>query len=372
MNILIFNWRDLKNPSSGGAEILTHEMAKRMAGQNHQVTLFTSRFKNSKQTEVVDGVKIVRGGNPDLRSLFNSVHFRAYQYYKKYAQGRIDIVIDEMHGMPFFTPLYVKEKKIVLICEVAHNVWDSVFPFPWNRIGKLAERLSLSLYKNTQFLTISKSTKQDLQLHGIAQRQITVLPMGILRVNIKHQEKEKNPTVIYVARLNKMKGIEDAFEAMKIVVAKFKDAKLWIVGRGEEHYVSYLNTMINKLRIYKNVVFWNFISQEKKFELMARSHIIISPSIREGFGLTIPEAGSVGTPAVAYNVPGLRDVIKDGVNGVMVKKTPADLARGIEEVYANKSKYKKLCKGAKQESEQYNWDKTAEAALKVINSNVQK
>ena len=82
MHILILNWRDIKNPSSGGAELLTHEMAKRWVEQNHQVTLFTSRFKKSKATEIVDGVKIVREGNPDLRSLFSSVHFNAYRYYK--------------------------------------------------------------------------------------------------------------------------------------------------------------------------------------------------------------------------------------------------------------------------------------------------
>ncbi len=368
MHILILNWRDIKNPSSGGAELLTHEMAKRWVEQNHQVTLFTSRFKKSKATEIVDGVKIVREGNPDLRSLFSSVHFNAYRYYKKYAQGKVDIVIDEIHGIPFFTPLYVKEKKIALMCEVAHNIWDKVFPFPWNRIGKFTERLSLIFYRNIQFLTISKSSKQDLQLRGIAQRQITVLPMGISRVSMKHIEKEKNLTVIFVARLSKTKGIEDALKAMAIIVNKFKDAKLWIVGKGDGAYISYLNTIVDTLKISKNVIFWNFISQTKKFELMALSHLIISPSMREGFGLTIPEAGSVGTPAVVYDVAGLRDVVRNGVNGIIVKKSPEALAKGIEEIFTNKSKYRALCYGAKKESRTYDWSKTAEVALNILDS----
>ncbi len=114
MRILILNWRDIRNPSSGGAEILTHEIAKRFVKKGHEVILFTSRFLNSKTEEIVDGVKIVRNGHPDVRFMFQSVHFRAYQFYKTESKKKpFDFVIDEVHGLPFFTPWYVKCQNIV-------------------------------------------------------------------------------------------------------------------------------------------------------------------------------------------------------------------------------------------------------------------
>jgi len=60
MKILILNWRDIKNPLSGGAEILTHELSKRLVAEGHVVIQFSSRFDGSKEEEVIDGVRIIR------------------------------------------------------------------------------------------------------------------------------------------------------------------------------------------------------------------------------------------------------------------------------------------------------------------------
>ena len=63
MHILILNWRDPKNPKSGGAEIVTLEHAKAWVKKGHNVTWFTSKFKGSKDTEKIEGINIVRRGN---------------------------------------------------------------------------------------------------------------------------------------------------------------------------------------------------------------------------------------------------------------------------------------------------------------------
>lgn len=72
MHIVIFNWRDIKNPQSGGAEVLTHEIAKTLIKNNHTVTLFTSEFHGGKKLEYVDGVQVIRQGHPDLRRGYNA------------------------------------------------------------------------------------------------------------------------------------------------------------------------------------------------------------------------------------------------------------------------------------------------------------
>jgi hypothetical protein len=120
MTILILNWKDIKHPHAGGAEMLTHELAKRLVAKGHNVFLFVSHFTGGKHKEVIDGISIIREGKPDLRAFHNSVHYKAYNYYQKHFKGKIDVVIDEPHGMPFFSKFYVREKVIALVCGISN------------------------------------------------------------------------------------------------------------------------------------------------------------------------------------------------------------------------------------------------------------
>src|SRR3989344_2967644 len=319
MNILILNWRDIKNPSSGGAEILTHEIAKRWVKLGNQVTLFSSSFPNSKKEEKVDGVKIIREGHPDARFLFSSVHFLAFKYYKNNV-GKFDVVVDEIHGLPFFTPWYVKEKKVVLICEVAGDLWVKMFGPFFGLLGRVIERIYLQfVYKDIPYLTISNSTKEELIKEGVNSKNITVLPMGLtIPKSLKKYEKEKNPTLIFVGRLSKSKGIEDAIEALRQVSKTYTKTKLWIVGGGDENYKKFLKKMAKKLDVYDRITFWGFVSEEKKFELMGRAHLLLHASVKEGWGLVVIEAASQATPSIVYNVSGLRDSVIDNKTGIVL------------------------------------------------------
>lgn len=368
MKILIFNWRDIKNPQSGGAEILTHEMAKRWVKWGHQVTQFSASFPGGKSEEVIDGVEIIRRGSPDVRSLSVPVHLAGFWFYQKYFKGKFDVVIDEIHGLPFFTPLYVKEKKVALICEVAREIWDYMFPFPWSWIGRLIEKFYFKIYQTIPFLTISPSTKKDLLRSGIAKVQIKVLPVGVSLVPIPNNiKKEKVPTLIFVGRLSQMKGIEDGIKAFGLIQKRFPQAQLWVVGIGEKWYENELKKYVKKLKVDKNVSFFGFLSEKEKLTLMKRAHVLIHPSIREGWGLVVIEANAMGTPTVVYNVPGLRDSTKNGVTGLIcTKNTPEDLAKNVIKLLENKSLYKTLQKNAHQWSKNFTWDKTAKEGLRFL------
>jgi len=368
MRILILNWRDINNPSSGGAEILTHEIAKRLVVLGNDVVQFSSFFPGAHRKETVDNVEIVREGNADIRSLFSSVHFRAFLFYQR-EKRKFDVVIDEIHGIPFFTPWYVKEKKVVLICEVASDLWIKVFGLFFGLLGRMIEKFYLFLvYKNILFITISDSTKKDLIENGVNKENVIVLPMGInVPRNIEDIKKEKEKTLIFVGRLTAAKGIEETLSALKEIIRRDKDVRLWIVGKGEANYVQKLKRMCKQLHIEDNVTFYGFVSERKKFTLLARAHLLIHLSHREGFGLTIPEAGCVGTPVVAYNSPGLRDIVKNGKNGILVaENSPKSLANTSIRLLSNDSLYQKLCQGAREEARQYNWDNTVNVMLNSL------
>ncbi len=228
MNILILNWRDPKNPKSGGAEIVTLEHARAWAKGGHVVTWFTSRFKNAKKQEnIEDGVTIVRRGN------FITVYLLAPLFYL-FSKQKFDLVVDEIHGLPFFTPLFVRVPKIAFIHEVAGEIWDYMFPFPVNKIGKIAEPLYFRLYRNVRFWTDANSTVDDLVNKGIKRKNCVAINCPISHPSLNMlPRKEKTPTFIFVSRVVKMKGIEEVIRAFFYILRELKDAKLWIVGDGD-------------------------------------------------------------------------------------------------------------------------------------------
>lgn len=361
MNILILNWRDIKNPAGGGAEILTQEIAKRWVKQGHTVIQFSSMFRNAKTQETIDGVRFIRKGQ------WWNVHFFAFIYYLFVIKDRTDIVIDEVHWFPFFSALYAPKKTIAFVCEVANNMFYNIFPYPVALGWRVIEKIYLNLYKNVPTMAISKSTRDDLIKEGHSSSNIIVLPMGLTTPSkIRHFPKEKKPTFIYVARLNKQKGIFDTIKAFALIKKDVSSAKLWIVGSSNEAILQKVKKEIAASDLTSSVIFFGFVTQEKKFELLSRAHLLISASVQEGWGLTVPEAGLTKTPSVVYNTQGFRDIIENRKDGMLVDPNPTSLAKAVVEVLQENKLYKNLQLAAEKKAKHYSWETTASIATKFL------
>lgn len=365
MNILILNWRDIKHPQAGGAEISTHEYAKRWVKDRHTVTQFSSAVLGEKEKEKIDGVQIIRRGNK------YTVHLHAFFYYLFYLRNSVDIVVDEFHAIPFFTPLYVRVKKIAFIHETTEEIWFRNSSFPINILGFLFEPFFFRLYHNIPFITVSQSTKNDLIKFGVQENKIHVIHNGVKSM-IVNARKEKSPIVIYLGRLAKDKRTHDALIAFYLVQKKIKDARFWIVGKEEtKGYRKELEKTIQELKMQKKVTFFNYVSDAKKFNLLKKSWVLIHPSIKEGWGLTVIEAASQGTPTVAYDIAGLRDSIVDKKTGVLVSdKTPKQLAKNTVMVLEDKILYNTLSKNAYQWSKKFTWEDASNKSLAIIKRSI--
>lgn len=370
LNILVLSWRGPGHPHAGGAELSTHEHVKGWVKAGHSVTLFTSFFPQAKKEEVIDGVVIKRSG----LQIFG-VQWEALKWYIFKSHPKYDLVIDQFHGIPFFTPIFVRAKKLAFIHEVTKEVWRlNPWPKPFNLIpailGTIFEPIIFKLlYKNIPFMTVSKSTKYDLINWGIPKADITVIHNGLSIPYIKKTfPKEKGKTAIYLGALSKDKGIEDTIKAFAIIDKRDPTWKFWIVGKGEEHYLEFLKSLCNKLGIYNKIKFWGKVSDEKKFELLSRAHILINPSIREGWGLVVIEAASVGTPTVGYNVAGLKDSIQNGETGILCNPNPQDLAEAAVSLLNNNGKYERLRRNCFVWSKNFDWGKSVKLSLKLLDN----
>jgi glycosyltransferase involved in cell wall biosynthesis len=363
MKILILSWRDIKSPFAGGAEIFTFENARRWVASGHEVTWFTSGFETNPKEESIEGVKIIRRGSE------TTVHYQAFRHYHKFFRGKFDLVIDEINTIPFFTPLYIKEKKVVLIFQLAREVWFHETFFPLSLIGFFAEYFYLRIYRNIPVITISESTKQDLLNLGFS-KKIFVLPIGITFKPLEQvPQKEDNPTLVFVGRLRRSKRVHHIIKALRFLKIKIPNIRLRIIGRvGRSDYLSRLNHLIRKYDLGENVIFHGYVDELTKQGLLKKAHAIVITSAREGWGLAVTEANALSTPAIAYNVPGLKDSIRNGETGILVKKnSPHSLSRAILTMLQDKGLlYQKLSLNALEWSKKFCWDKSAEQSLTIL------
>ena len=317
MRILVCNWRDLQHPAAGGAEVYTHEIMSRWAATGHDVTLFAATVAGAPDRCERDGVKIHRGGDGRL-----GVYRAARRWYEREGAGRFDLIIDEVNTRPFFCHQWPGEVPTVALAhQVAREVWFQELAWPVAAVGRWwLEPRWLAQYRYVPTLTISESSARSLRTYGL--QRVAVAPVGVdPPPDIGETHKERHPTVIFVGRLAANKRPDDALEAFAHVVERFPDAKMWVVGSG---------AMALDLRrtAPRGVEFCGRVSNRRKYELMARAHVLVVTSVREGWAMVVDEAASVGTPTIGYDVDGLRDSVP-GAGGVLVEPSPAALADAL-------------------------------------------
>lgn len=375
MKILFMSWRDFKNPQAGGAEVFTHEVARHMTLRGHEVTLFCATYPGAKGEEEADGIKIIRRGRQW------TVHWHAYRYYKRCLKengGRgpaFDLVIDEVNTIPFLTPLYVKEEGCglaALFFQLCKHVWWYESVFPLSLCGYLLEPLDLKVYRKTPVITISKSTEHDLIAHGHDPSNIFICPVGIdFRPLDELSDKDEGPRLIFVGRLNKSKRPDHVIRAFAGINRRLGSATLWIVGEGDAKYRESLQDLVGKLGLEGRVEFLGRVSQEEKHLLMSKARLIMVTSVKEGWGLIVTEAAACGTPAVVYDVDGLRDSVRDGQTGVVCPANrPDSLAVEAMRLLEDGGRYSLLQANALEWSREFSWDRAAEVFMEIAEKHV--
>lgn len=369
MNILMLSWRGPGHPHFGGAEINTLENVTAWAKAGHKVVWFTSTFPGGSSLEVINEVEIIRRGSQNF-----GVHIATFFWYLHEPHLKFDVVVDQFHGIPFFTPLYMRIPKLGFIHEVAQEVWWlNPWPKPFNLIpaiaGSLIEPIMFRLiYSKIPFMTVSESTRSDLVKYGIPNENVSVFLSGLILKSLKpNPSKNRIPTVIYLGALSKDKGIEDALKAFSKISRLRPQWKMWVVGKGDPIYQGYLEKMCKELKIDRNVKFWGFVSSSQKYELLARAHVLINPSVREGWGLVNIEANAMGTPVVGYDAPGTRDSVRHLETGILVPLHSFEMmAEKVIELIENPKKYKKLATNGIRWSKQFSWDKFTRQSLDLL------
>ncbi len=358
--ILIFNWRDTKHKMAGGAEIYIHELAKRWVAAGHQVTLFCGNDGDSLRNETIDGVRIVRRGG------FYFVYLWAFIYYLMRFRGKFDLIIDGHNGIPFFTPVYAKEKVYALLHHVHQDVFYKFLPKPLAMLAAVLENRAMPyVYRNTKFITISESSKKDMLTWDLTGSGIDIVSPGVDLSSLKPAEKSEVPTILYLGRLKEYKSVDVLIKAFKKVTEKITDAVLIIAGTGEDEIR--LRTLAVTLGLNNKVKFMGKVDDDQKVELLQKAWVFVNPSMMEGWGITTIEAGACATPVVASDVPGLRDSVNNPHTGFLVPYgNVSAFAEKITMLLKDENLREEMSEQGVVWAKNFGWDKSSKYFLSLI------
>ncbi len=186
---------------------------------------------------------------------------------------------------------------------------------------------------------------------------VTLIPNGVHLKEIREavaKEERVAGRILYVGRLEPMKGVATLLDAFAIVAAEFPKVHLHIIGDGSLR--SSLEDRQEALVAEQRIVFRGYLPPLSVHRAYATASIFCGLSRSEALGNVFLEAGAAGCAVVATNVGGIPDVVKDGETGILVPSNDVDAAaHALRSLLKDHALCKTLSHAAEKHAAQYDW-----------------
>ena len=335
VRIAVVNWRDPWHPEAGGAERYAWAMAGGLASRGAAVSFLTARAAGQSRRDRRDGIDIIRlGGRFTVYPLVLGwllVH-RLLDHGPSFAA-----VLDCQNGIPFFTP-WVLPSTVPVLC-VMHHVhsvqWSVHFPGWLARLGRLLEGpLARAAYRRHACVAVSPSTVAAMRDQLRWAGDIYLIPNGVAPPPRPAGGGGGDGPVTAAAAQPDGRGSSGGPAALvwvgRLVAHKRADLVLPIaerlagtgvtvdvVGRGPA--AEALAASVADRGLAGQVRLHGFLPEADKQAVVAAARLHLNTSLGEGWGLCVLEAAALGVPTVAFDVAGLRDAVRDGETGWLVR-----------------------------------------------------
>ena len=293
--ILFVAWRDVTHPKAGGSELLVDRLAAGLAERGHSVSLLCAGPVGTDRQYAAGS----SGGT-------YTQYLRAPLKYLRSFRST-DLVVEVCNGMPFLVPLWRRGPSLCLVNHVHTQQWGQFFNPLVASFGRAMERdVMPRVHRHNLIVAMSPSTKVSLNEIGVQDEHIREIPAGVSQPT-SFYPKSITPLFVALGRLVGYKRM-DLLLRMWHSVRPLTGGKLVIIGDGNDR--SRLQRLAGN-----DVEFVGYVDEEEKTPLLSQAWALLHPAAWEGWGLAISEAGTRATPAVGFDVRGVRDAIVDGVDG---------------------------------------------------------
>ncbi|MEO0289445.1 MAG: glycosyltransferase [candidate division WOR-3 bacterium] len=240
---------------------------------------------------------------------------------KKIKKSKADIVCFsglQLEGFLSSVVSFLSGKKSIMFI---HGSSEESFFFPFwkKKIIKIIEHISLTLV--SQFVCISEyvNSWEKVRIHNKKNKGIIYNLYPDLPKKITFYQDKKFKLITTIGRLTKEKGYDNFIEIVKYFNIKKPEIKFVIVGEGE--YKNYLSKVRNEYNL-KNLFVIGYL--KNVYKILSITDIYVSCSLHETFNRTLLEASIIGIPSIVNDVGGMREIVKHGETGFLVKKNKID------------------------------------------------
>jgi glycosyltransferase involved in cell wall biosynthesis len=354
-------WRDFDDPEAGGSELHANQILSAWAAAGLDITLSTSSVPEARAVLRRGGYRVVRRAGRYAvfpRTLVSGALGRL---------GSGDGLVEVWNGMPFFSPLWARCPRITFLHHVHAEMWDMVLPRGLAALGNSIEhQLAPPIYRRSRIVTLSSSSKAEIvDRLGIPAERVMVCPPGVDPRFAPGGERSEPPLVVAVGRLVPVKRFEVMIEALVRVKHRHPDLVAVIAGEGYERPM--LESLIRARGAESWISMPGYIDDDALVDLYRAAWVVASSSLREGWGMTVTEAGACGTPAVASRISGHRDAVMDDRSGLLFDDVEG-MDDVLDAVISDEILRKRLGIGAFEHASQFTWDAAARGALAVLAS----
>jgi glycosyltransferase involved in cell wall biosynthesis len=220
------------------------------------------------------------------------------------------------------------------------------------------------VYRRSRIVTLSSSSKAEIvERLGLPGSNITVVPPGVEPHFSPAASRSEVPLVVAVGRLVPVKRLDLLIEALVQLKPRHPDLRAVIAGEGYERPM--LEALVRAHGAEEWIELPGHIDQEALIDLYRRAWVVASSSLREGWGMTVTEAGACGTPSVVSRISGHEDAVVDGESGLLFDDADG-MVEGLDAVLVDEVLRKRLGMGALDYSARFTWDATARQTLAVL------
>lgn len=362
--IAVANWRDPWHPQAGGAECYAWEIGRGLAGRGAAVRFLTARARGQARRDSRDGIEIIRMGG----------RFTVYPLVLAWLlahRRRFDAVLDCQNGIPFFTPC-VLPRRVPVLC-VVHHVHSVQFGVHFPRWMAMAGRMlegpvARLAYRRHACVAVSPSTVSAMRERLRWTGDIYLIPNGVSMPDAPAAAGPAHPRLAWVGRLVAHKRAE----LILPVAERLRGSAVTIDVVGHGPASASLADAIAARGLAGAVRLRGFLPEAEKQAIVAGSLLHLNTSLGEGWGLCVLEAAALGVPTVAFDVDGLRDAVRDGRTGWLVRagEPIEDVAERAVKELSDPARRAEIAAACRAWASRLDWDRSAARMATLISASI--
>ncbi|MCJ7443252.1 MAG: glycosyltransferase family 4 protein [Methanotrichaceae archaeon] len=390
-------------PAVGGGEEVVFQLCRALVRRGHEITVVTSNWLYDADIpgvsfsrinfafpkhplaseEYMDGVDIRRfrpwvrfwsyAMNPELIAFlirYSSDYDIIHAHHYMFVESDIAALVSALRHKPFVL--------------THHRGLEAV-----DNVG-LPYRFARSLYNGTigkltlgavnKLIVLTEIMKKEFERIGVPQESLRVIPNGVdfhrfrpksISEDLMRSLGNPERIVLFVGRLEKVKGPQYLIEAAPAIRKYYPDTKFVFIGE-DWGYGRFLHELGEKLTVEKDLFFAGRVDDDQMADFYNIADVLVFPSIGEGFGLVVAECMACGTPAVFADSDGLKYILSQiGGHGLdMEENVVAQIIQAVNNIFANPNIKKDLDRKRKMLKRILDWSviarKTEEVYLEAL------